>query len=248
MEIVTFIIDCLKSLWELLKNPITKRVEKANNKKKNIHIVFTTFNSENSISLDFKKSTPIDFMSWKEKIESGGNIVITFEHVNEIKKFLKKKNISEKTCKECYEEIRRVERMGAIMKSMIEKALLAEKVSCRIQEFSIFVESTANKCFPPLKSNDNDAIILKVYNNTHNSKLFSFEISGEEYNNVLEKSEGKIAIPFYVYFSEFMNYLSDKSILEREIIPEYLKSIARDEIATGKEIVIEDFYNWWISI
>ena len=47
MEIVTFIIDCLKSLWELLKNPITKRVEKANNKKKNIHIVFTTFNSKN---------------------------------------------------------------------------------------------------------------------------------------------------------------------------------------------------------
>ena len=61
-------------------------------------------------------------------------------------------------------------------------------------------------------------------------------------------SEGKIEVYMFIYFSEFMNCITDKSILEREIMPTYLKENAIREIYGKKEIAIDDFYNWWISV
>lgn len=243
-------MECFNFIFGLVKEPITKVVKRISNKKKNIYIVITGYNNENPFAFDFKKSTPIDFISWNEKMESGGDIFFKFEYVNEMKKFLKKKNINEKVRKECHDGIRRVEDIGEIMKLMIKKALLEESVSCRIQEFSVFVEGTVNKCFqfirPIDKTNENNSKTLEVYDN--NSKSFKFEISREEYANVLKKSGGKIKIPYFIFFSEFMSYVTDRSILESEIIPTYLKINAIQEINGRKKIVIEDFYNWWISV
>lgn len=38
------------------------------------------------------------------------------------------------------------------------------------------------------------------------------------------------------------------NLLYREIIPIYLKINAIKETSERKEVVIKDFYNWWISI
>lgn len=45
-----------------------------------------------------------------------------------------------------------------------------------------------------------------------------------------------------------MNWVTDKSILDKEIIPVYLKINAIRELDNGEEIPVEDFSHWWISI
>ena len=51
-----------------------------------------------------------------------------------------------------------------------------------------------------------------------------------------------------VYFDEFMDLVTDKSILENEIIPIYLKYNAIKELNSGKKKIVEDFFHWWISV
>lgn len=215
------------------------------NKKKDIHICITGSDNDNPFSLDSKKSTPIDFVSWNIKMESGGHIYFIFDYVSEMKKYLNKKNLSENERKEIYDGIRRVEDTGKIMELMIKKALLEKSISCKIQNFPLFVESTINKCFLFIRHTKSYSKTLEVYNN---KESFKFEISDEEYDNVFKKSKGRIEISHFIYFSEFMSYVTDKSILEREIIPIYLKINAIKETSERKEIAIKDFYNWWISI
>lgn len=215
------------------------------NKKKDIHICITGYDNDNPFSLNAKKSTPIDFVSWNKKMESGGHIYFIFDYVNEMKKHLNKKNLSENDRKEIYDGIRRVENTGKIMELMIKKALLEKTISCKIQDFPLFVESTINKCFLFVRHTKSSSKTLEVYND---KESFKFEISDEEYDNVFKKSTGKIESSYFIYFNEFMNYVTDKSILEREIIPIYLKINAIKETSERKEIAIKDFYNWWISI
>lgn len=236
-----------------IKKGIGKKKEKRKNfrgkviksNKKDIHISITGFNNDNPFSLDSKKSTPIDFVSWNEKMESGGHIYFVFDYVNEMKKFLNKKNLSENNRKEIYDGIRRVEDVGKIMELMIKKALLEKSISCKIQDFPLFVESVINKCFLFARHTKSYSKTLEVYNDIES---FKFEISDDEYDNVLKKSDGKIEISHFIFFDEFMDYVIDKSILEREIIPIYLKINAIKETSEKKEIPIKDFYNWWISI
>ena len=248
MEIISFIMECINFILDLVKNPITKIVKNNSNKKNNIYVFITGYNNDNPFSIDLKKSTPIDFSSWNRKMKTGGKIILNFEYVDEMKKYLKKKKINEKERKACYERIENIEKVGEIVKLMIEKALTEEVISRRIQEFSVFVEGTLSKCFQfviPNSPSEEYLRTLEVYNG---SKSFKFYISESEYVNVLKLSEGKIEVYMFVYFSEFMNYITDKSILEREIMPTYLKENATREIYGNKEIPTDDFYNWWISL
>lgn len=238
------------AVYTFIKKGIGKKKDKkfrrkASKSKKDIHICITGFGCDNPFSLDSKKSTPIDFESWKEKIEFGGHIYFIFDYVNEMKKYLNKKNLSENDRKEIYDGIRRVEDAGKIMELMIKKALLEKGISRIIQDFSLFVESAINKCFLFVRYTNSHSKTLEVYNDIES---FKFEISDEEYDNVLKKSNGKIEISHFIYFNEFMDYVTDKSIIEREIIPIYLKINAIKETSERKEVVIKDFYNWWISI
>ena len=248
MEKISFIMECINFIFDLVKEPITKIVKNNSNKKNNIYIFITGYNNENPFSIDLKKSTPIDFASWHKKMKTGGKIILNFEYVGEMKKYLKKKNINEKERKECYEGIERIEEVGVIVKLMVEKALTEEVVSRRIQEFSVFVEGTVNKCFQFIKPNSTSEKYLRTLEVYNGSKSFKFHISESEYANVLKVSEGKIEVYMFIYFSEFMNCITDKSILEREIMPTYLKENAIREIYGKKEIAIDDFYNWWISV
>lgn len=50
------------------------------------------------------------------------------------------------------------------------------------------------------------------------------------------------------FFDEFMDWVTDKSILDKEIIPVYLKINALRELDTGEKIPLEDFSHWDISI
>lgn len=245
MEKISFAMECYNFVFGLVKEPITKIAKKNSNKKNNIYLFITGYNNENPFSLDLKKSTAVDFSSWEKKMKSGGDIFIEFEYIGEMKKYMKKKGIDEKRRKEYHDGIKRVENTGEIIKLMIKKALLEKAVSGKIREFSVFVEETVNKCFQFIKPKKNGSKTLEVYNG---SKSFKFEISEDEYTNVLKESEGKIEIGYYIYFNEFMSYVTDKSILESEIIPTYLKQNVIREINEKKEIAIEDFYNWWISV
>lgn len=227
------------------KDEISKALEKRRNKKKNMYIFITGFNNDNPFSINYKKSTPIDFVSWNEKIKSGGKIICVFEYTNEMNNYLKKNKVSEKKRKEIYDGIRRVEDVGKIIELMIKKALLEERISDRIQDFPLFVESAIHKCFGFIRPQKECTKTLEVYNGNNS---FKFDISEEEYNEVFKKSEGKIGISDFMFFNEFMNLVTDKSILESEIMPTYLKINAIQEVYKGKEIAIEDFNNWWISI
>lgn len=218
---------------------------KIRNKRKNIYIFITGYNSDSPFSLDSKKSTPVDFVSWSEKLNSGGDIFFILGYVNEMNKVLKNKKFSEKDRKKAYEGIKYEEDKAKIMKLMIKKAIFDKKISDKIQDFSLFFESTTKKCFQLSACNANNSKMLAVYNG---KTSFQFAISQEEYENVLKRSDGKIKMPYYVYFDEFMQYVSDKSIMDSEIIPTYLKIIAIKEKAQEKEIAVEDFYYWWISI
>lgn len=219
--------------------------ELKNNKKEDIHICITGLENDTPFSLDSKKSTPIDFVSWKIKMESGGHILVILDYVNEMKKYLNKKNFSENDRKKIYDGIRDVENNGKIMGLMIKKALLEQSISDQIQDFPLFVESTISKCFLFARHAKSCSKTLEVYNG---KESFKFEISDGEYDTVFKKSTGKIEIPHFIYFNEFMNYVTDKSILEREIIPTYLKIHIIEETREGKEIAVKDFRNWWISI
>lgn len=240
ISVCTFIV---KEIGKKKENNF-RGIKLKSNKKKDIHIYITGFDNDNPFSLDAKKSTPIDFVSWNTKMESGGHIYFIFDYVYKMKKHLNKKSLSENDRKEIYDGIRRVEDTGKIMELMIKKALLEKSISSKIQDFPLFVESTINKCFLFCRHTNSHSKTLEVYND---KESFKFEISDEEYDNVFKKSTGKIEISHFIYLNEFMNYVTDKSILEREIIPIYLKTNAMKETSERKEIAIKDFYNWWIS-
>lgn len=249
MEKISFVMECSNFVFGLIKEPIAKMMKKYSDKKNNVYICVTGYNDRNPFSIDFAKSTPIDFAVWHKMVKSGGHIFVRLEYTSEMKKYMKKKSTDEKERKVCHEGIERVEKVGEIIKLMIEKALLEEVISCRIQDFAVFVEETVNKCFQFIKPNtvleNKYSKTLEVYNG---SKSFQFQISEIEYENVLKGSEGKIEIPNFIFFSEFMSYVSDKTILESEIIPTYLKVNAIRAVYEKKLIEIDDFYNWWISV
>ena len=256
-DIAANIIDFLKIVSEM-NNPQIDDISHAIEKKlfetgiieKNIYI-FIKFDNVEGFRLDLTSSTEVDFCDWYNIIKSGGEIIINNEYVNEIEKYLKenKKSISEENRKEFHDGIKYTTECGEIMKIMIRKALLENTISDKIKRFSDFVKVTADRCFLHSRQYNNTSEshlnMLEVYNG---KRSFKFQISDAEYANVLEKSEGKIKIPYFVYFSEFMNWVTDKSVLENEIIPIYLRINAIKEFHTGDKIQVEDFSYWWISL
>lgn len=81
----------------------------------------------------------------------------------------------------------------------------------------------------------------------YGTESFKFDISDDDYTTVLEKSGGEIEIPHCVFFNEFASWVTDKYILENEIIPIYLKINAIRELDSGNEIPVKDFSHWFIS-
>lgn len=74
---VTIVVSvCTFIIREIGKKKDKKfgRIVLKRNKKKDIHIYITGVDNDNPFSLDSKKSTPIDFVSWNIKMESGGHI------------------------------------------------------------------------------------------------------------------------------------------------------------------------------
>lgn len=250
ISVISFIMECFSFVFGLVKKPVPMMIKKYVSNKNNVNIFITGFNDPSPFSLDTKKSSKIDFELWHEKIKSGGVIVIKLGYVNEVKKHLKKKNISEKDRKDIYDGIKRIEKTAKIMDIIIKKSLLEECVSNKIQYFSHFMESVTNKCFESLRGRTNltqDYTTLVVYSDGGKNS-FQFNIAKDEYNNVLAKSNEKIKIPYFIFFNEFMNWVDDKSIMESEIMPTYLKILVIKEVNQKKEVPCADFSNWWISV
>lgn len=218
-----------------------KRKEKL--KKNNIYI-YIYYNSENPFSINYKRSTVIDYMEWYKKINGGGELYVEFEWLKEIEKQFNDKNINEETIKKIKNALRDLDNKANRIKNMIMIALLNDNISSKINCFPNVVEAIINKSFSAFRSREKEVetVILEVYNNKNLS--FKFEIPKEEYTKILEISEGRIKIKDFVYFNEFMNMLEDKTILESEIIPNYLMTNVR----INDEILIEDFTYWYISL
>lgn len=237
----------IKDISDAIKNKLTKTGIIENN----IHI-FINFVSGEGFNIDLNSGTEVDFRDWYNKIKSGGKIIINDGYVNKIEKHLEenKKSISEEKRKEFHDGIEHSIKCGDIMKIMIRKALLEHIISDKIKCFSDFVKAAADICFNCTRQHyytgKDNLHKLDVYNSR--SESFSFNISDDEYVNILRESKDGIRVPHFVFFDEFMDWVTDKSILENEIIPIYLKINAIRELEAGKEIPVKDFFHWWISI
>lgn len=237
----------IKNISEAIKNKLPKTgiIE-----KDNIYI-FIKHDKEEGFNIDLESGTEIDFEDWYNKLKSGGKIVINNKYINEIEKFIQenKKTMSEEKRKKLHDAKKSIIRYGEIMELMIQKALFEDIISDKIRSFSDFVKATFYICFEYSKyysnTSEKKSHILQVY---YGSKSFKFNISDDEYVNILKESEDRIRIPHFVFFDEFMNWVTDKSILDKEIIPVYLKINAIRELDNGEEIPVEDFSHWWISI
>lgn len=252
MGIVEFTVEkVLDYVIDLIAEPIMNTVVNKVNEKNNIIIFINGNNNESPFSINMKKSTKIDFEDWHKKLELGGDIEIRFDYLREVETYMKNKksSISEKESKEIYEGVLGIKRKGEILRIMLKNSILERNISDKIQFFSVFVNAAIDKCFQFIKGNNcvefSDYKTLKVYD-THD--LFSFQVSADEYDNILKKSEGKIEIDHYLSFNEFMAFTTDRKIMENEIIPLYLLNNAIREISEERKMPIRDFSTWWISI
>ena len=161
-----------------------------------------------------------------------------------------KKTMSAEKRKKFHDAKKNIIRYGEIMELMIQKALFEDIISDKIKSFSDFVKAAFDICFNCTRQHyytrKDNLHKLDVYN--ARSESFSFNISDDEYVNILKESKDAIRIPHGVSFGEFMSWVTDKSILDKEIIPVYLKTNAIRELYTGEEIPVEDFSHWCISI
>lgn len=250
MKYVSYLAELISIIKEIMdvifraKKYFNKYVEKRKLKRNNIYI-FIADRAEKQFSINYKKSTKIDYNDWSDKINKGGELFVECEWSKEIEKGLSDKNIDEKTSKEIKNAIRILDKHEDRIKSMLMITLSNDIISSKISCFPCVVDGIIDKYFSAYRENDreDEKIVLAVYN--HKNQHFNFEISKDEYLNVLEKSNGRIKIIHFVDLKEFITMLNDKSILESEIIPSYLMSTAK---TANKGIPIEDFMYWDVSV
>ena len=242
-ELITIIKEIIAVLFRV-KKYFNKYVEKRKLKRNNIYI-FIADRAEKRFSINYEKSTKIDYNDWSDKINKGGELFVECEWSKEIEKGLSDKNLDEKTSKEIKNAIRILDKHEDRIKSMLMMALSDGIISSKISCFPRVVEAIIDKYFSAYRGNDSKdkKIVLAVYN--HKNQHFNFEISKDEYLNVLDKSNGRIKIIHFVSFKEFITMLNDKTILESEIIPSYLMSTVK---TVNSEVPIEDFMHWDISV
>lgn len=251
MLIVSLLVEKISELIVDLGWEKTIKVVKEYIGKKNNIYIFIKHDNEEGFNIDIESGTEIDFDDWYNKLKLGGKIVINNRYINEIEKIMQenKKTMSEENRKKFYDAKKSIIRYGEIMELMIQKALFEDIISDKIKSFSDFVKAAFDICFNCTRQHHytgkDNLHKMDVY---MSSKSFSFNISDDEYVHILKESEDRIRIPHFVFFDEFMNWVTDKSILDKEIIPVYLKIKAIRELDNGEEIPVEDFSHWWISI
>lgn len=229
MSGIIYIIRKRKNLWMEIQ------------KKRNTIHIFITGNYEKPFSINSQKSTTIDFIDWYNKIKKGGEILVKCECVNEMEKYINNENIDEKIYAEIQNTIKVFNRHEEKIKKIIMIALLDKTISSKINCFEDFIKIIITKYF---SRNITEGTKLQAYDNKGN--FFGFRISDEEYANILEKSGGKIKIRQLMNFGNFIDILKDKSILEYEIIPNYLIYIVKK--GDYNKINVEDLSNWWVSV
>lgn len=243
ITIITGIITLIPVIFGV-KKYFNKYVEKRKLKRNNIYI-FIADRAEKRFSINYEKSTKIDYNDWSDKINKGGELFVECEWSKEIEKGLSDKSIDKKTSKEIKNAIRILDKREDRIKSMLMIALSDDIISSKISCFPCVVDAIIDKYFSAYRENDreDEKIVLAAYN--HKNQHFNFEISKDEYLNVLDKSNGRIKIIHFVSFKEFITMLNDKTILESEIIPSYLMSNVK---TVNSGVSIEDFLCRDISV
>lgn len=213
--------------------------------RKNIYIFVTGYNDDKPFSFDYRRSTPIDFVSWQKKIKSGGKIILVFDYIRDTEKSMKFKGLNVGAEIELSVGLKQINEIGEIIETMLNKALTEMVIWRNVNDFKLLVENIVNICFlfaRPMKKNLKP---VKVY---YDNKKFVFDITEEEYENVLVKTIKDVRTGRALSFRTFMETVNDKTILEREIIPLYLKINALKEQEKGMKIEVEDFFYWNVSL
>lgn len=247
IEILSFTMTCISCAIEILEKPVTSIVNKYKAQKNNIYVYITGSQNPHPCSINYKKSSPMDFVTWKEKLEAGGNIIFEFEDYIKIKQNCRKKQQSPQQKAASEKVAQYYADHNKIMGLMIKNGLSDKIIASKIQDFSLFVEGTVNICYkkhiPNIGYSKKCLKTLVVYDN---KQSFKFDISTDEYDNILKKSKGGIELEREVTFDEFMDYVSDKSILDREIIPSSLVKNVIKEAEDNIKMPICEFA--WISV
>ena len=221
-------------------------------KTKDLHIIVKGLKNERPWEIDLSRSTPINFVEWHRKLKSGGQLNIEFDYIKDTNRDIKENKLDEEDIKQLHSSIERVKENGERIKQIIKKSVLDKKISQKIKNIQLFVESVVSKHVPSsgaysqMKGETIDYVILEAWNEKNES--FKFSISTSEYNSVSVKTEKSLKCPRSIFLSEFIELVKDKSILEKEIIPIYLMKHLRQERSSTNEIPLDDIYWWWVSI
>ena len=175
ITIITGIITLIPVIFGV-KKYFNKYVEKRKLKRNNIYI-FIADRAEKRFSINYEKSTKIDYNDWRDKINKGGELFVECEWSKEIEKGLSDKSIDEKTSKEIRNAIRILDKREDRIKSMLMIALSDDIISSKNSCFPCVVDAIIDKYFSAYRENNREdkKIVLAAYN--HKNQNFSLKMS-----------------------------------------------------------------------
>ena len=248
LEEIKLVIELLSAMITILlflKKPLKRGMCKLRRVLRigDIYITISFDKNNGSFILEKEKSSSLDYMVWYEKIKKGNKIIVNCKYRAMLEKAIKKTN-NETTERIYMDGIKNVDNKIAIMLLMFEKILSTENESYKEVTFSNLVQGVFDICFN-MDQKKYEEILAVYYKNNY----FKFPITREEFNNINKMSEGRIGIRCYLFLGEILDYFTDKSIWEYEIIPSYFKQLViLEKTKDIEEIPVENVRNWWVSL
>jgi len=250
IKVITEFLSGIITVFLFFKKYLNRGIRKLRKILRIDDICITMSLDENNgnFILEREKSSSLDYIVWYEKIKKGGKIIVNCKYRSMLEKAIKKTN-NETTKRNCMDGIKTIDNKIDTMILMFEKILSSEIESYKEATFSTLVQGVFDICFNMHQKQYHEKI-LAVYNSVNNSAdYFKFSITSEEFNNINKMSEGRIGIRGYLILGEILDYFTDKSIWEYEIIPSYFKQLVisekRDSI---EQMPVENIRNWWVSL
>lgn len=206
-----------------------------------------------SINLDFEtntfflekdKSSLVDYVDWYEKLKRGEQIIVDCPYKLVLRKAIKKEKDENKK-KELLGLLETIDKRIDLMALVLEKFLNNEVITYRETTFSTVMRGVIDICFNI--QHKRFEYIFEAYQDKKH--YFKFNVTEDEYILIKKASKDRILVGYYLTIADLLNYMTDKTLWEYEIIPAYFKQIAMLEQEASKgEIPVENIALWWVSI